>query len=47
MMRRFNRGLRERGVLKGDSKIYVSLAHDDRDVRQALDAFTAAANAAG
>ena len=47
MMRRFNRGLRENGVLKGDAKIYVSLAHDDRDVRQALDAFTAAANAAG
>ena len=46
MMRRFNRSLREHGVLKGDSKIYVSLAHDAADVAQALSAFAGAANAA-
>lgn len=45
-MRRFNRTMREHAVLKGDSKIYVSLAHDERDVAQALEAFAAAARAA-
>jgi len=47
MMRRFNRGVREHNVLKGDSKIYVSLAHTDADVAQAQAAFAAAAKAAG
>ena len=42
MQRRFNRRLREGGVLKGDSKFYVSLAHDEADVAQALDAFKSA-----
>jgi glutamate-1-semialdehyde 2,1-aminomutase len=42
MMRRFNRCLRENGVLKGDSKIYVSLAHDAADVAHAIAAFTRA-----
>jgi len=45
MMRRFNRRLRERGVLKGDSKMYMSVAHDARDVAQAIDAFTYAMRA--
>ncbi|MDA1098717.1 MAG: aminotransferase class III-fold pyridoxal phosphate-dependent enzyme [Proteobacteria bacterium] len=40
--RRFNRALRENGVLKGDSKFYVSLAHDEADVAKTLDAFAAA-----
>ena len=30
--------LRERGLLKGDSKFYVSLAHDDADLAQTLGA---------
>jgi glutamate-1-semialdehyde 2,1-aminomutase len=38
MMRRFNALLRERGILKGDSKYYISLAHTDDDI-----AFTIAA----
>lgn len=42
-MRRFNEVLREHGIFKGDSKFYVSLAHDEADVRQTLDAFEAAA----
>lgn len=37
-----NRVLRERGILKGESKYYVSLAHEARDVAQTLDAFAAA-----
>ena len=45
MMRRFNRRMREHGVLKGDSKMYISLAHDDADVAQVLDAFTQAVQA--
>ena len=39
---RFNKVLLENGVLKGDSKMYISAAHDSDDVRQALDAFQAA-----
>jgi glutamate-1-semialdehyde 2,1-aminomutase len=38
----FNGVLRERGVLKGDSKFYVSLAHDEADVAKTLDAFAVA-----
>ncbi len=37
--RRVNRALREGGVLKGESKYYVSLAHDDADIAHTLDAF--------
>lgn len=36
ILKRFNAGMRERGVLKGDSKIYVSCAHDARDVADTL-----------
>ena len=39
MMKRCNALLRERGILKSDSKYYVSLAHTDEDIRQTLDAF--------
>ncbi len=42
---RFNATLREHGILKGDSKFYVSLAHDEADVAQTLDAFAAAVKA--
>ncbi len=45
MMRRFNQLLRENGVLKGDSKFYISLAHDEGDIATALAAFDAAAAA--
>jgi glutamate-1-semialdehyde 2,1-aminomutase len=47
-MRRFNALLRERGILKGESKYYVSLAHTAEDIahtreawRSALDMLTA------
>jgi len=39
---RFNAALRENGVLKGDSKFYVSIAHDDVDVEKTLAAFNLA-----
>jgi glutamate-1-semialdehyde 2,1-aminomutase len=45
MMQRFNRRLRESGVLKGDSKMYMSVAHDAADIAQAVDAFTKAMHA--
>jgi glutamate-1-semialdehyde 2,1-aminomutase len=42
--RRFNDLLRERGIFKGDSKFYISLAHDEKDVRHAVNAFQEAAS---
>jgi glutamate-1-semialdehyde 2,1-aminomutase len=44
-LRRFNAELRGHGVLKGDSKFYVSTAHDADDVKQTLGAFAAALDA--
>jgi glutamate-1-semialdehyde 2,1-aminomutase len=44
-LRRFNRVLREKGVLKGDTKCYVSIAHDEADIAQTLGAFQAAVDA--
>jgi glutamate-1-semialdehyde 2,1-aminomutase len=38
-MKRCNGLLRERGILKGESKYYVSLAHTDEDIRFTLEAF--------
>ncbi len=43
MMRRFNAHLREHGILKGESKYYVSLAHTEADVRKASEAWRSAA----
>jgi glutamate-1-semialdehyde 2,1-aminomutase len=42
MMRRFNALLRERGILKGESKYYVSLAHTPEDIRFTRDAWASA-----
>ncbi|MGE4048372.1 MAG: aspartate aminotransferase family protein [Acetobacteraceae bacterium] len=44
-LRRFNRVVRENGVLKGDTKCYVSIAHDEADVTKTLAAFQAAVEA--
>jgi glutamate-1-semialdehyde 2,1-aminomutase len=38
MQRQLNRALLERGILKGESKYYISLAHTDEDVRRTLQA---------
>ncbi|MDA0769703.1 MAG: aspartate aminotransferase family protein [SAR202 cluster bacterium Casp-Chloro-G4] len=43
-LNRFNALLLEEGVLKGDSKFYISVAHDQDDVRRTLDAFQFAVN---
>jgi glutamate-1-semialdehyde 2,1-aminomutase len=45
MLRRFNQLMNEHGVFKGDTKLYVSVAHDDADAEAALAAFSAAAAA--
>jgi glutamate-1-semialdehyde 2,1-aminomutase len=42
---RFDATLRQRGVLKGNTKYYVSTAHTEADVAQTLAAFEAAAKA--
>ncbi|PPR17425.1 MAG: hypothetical protein CFH40_02631, partial [Alphaproteobacteria bacterium MarineAlpha10_Bin3] len=42
---RFNALIRARGVFKGDSKFYVSLADTDADIAQSLDAFASALDA--
>jgi glutamate-1-semialdehyde 2,1-aminomutase len=44
-LRRFNQTMREHGVLKGDSKFYVSTAHTEADVKHTLAAFAAAVEA--
>jgi glutamate-1-semialdehyde 2,1-aminomutase len=44
-LRRFNLALRGEGVLKGDTKFYVSTAHDEDDVKKTLAAFAAALDA--
>ena len=42
LLRRFNALLLGEGVLKGDSKFYVSVAHDQADVQHTIDAFESA-----
>jgi glutamate-1-semialdehyde 2,1-aminomutase len=42
MMRRFNALLREGGILKGEQKYYVSLAHTPGDIRFTRDAWASA-----
>jgi glutamate-1-semialdehyde 2,1-aminomutase len=45
LMRRFNALLRERGVLKGEQKYYVSLAHTAADIRHTADCWQSALGA--
>ena len=45
MQKRINQRLRAGGVLRSDSKYYVSLAHDAADVEHTLNAYRAAAKA--
>jgi len=42
LMKRGNALLRQRGILKGESKYYISLAHTDADVAFTLEAFSSA-----
>jgi len=39
MARRFNALLRERGILKGEQKYYISLAHTDDDIQDTIAAW--------
>jgi glutamate-1-semialdehyde 2,1-aminomutase len=39
LARRFNAKLRARGIMKGESKYYVSTAHDAADLRHTIDAW--------
>jgi glutamate-1-semialdehyde 2,1-aminomutase len=41
-VRRFNALLRERGILKGEQKYYVSLAHTADDIRFTREAWASA-----
>lgn len=45
MARRFNALLRERGILKGEQKYYVSLAHTEDDIRHTKEAWASAIRA--
>ena len=45
LLRRFNALLRERGILKGESKYYISLAHTPEDVRFTIEAWQSAIKA--
>src|SRR5436190_15710509 len=45
LMRRFNALLRERGILKGEQKYYISLAHTDTDIKDTIAAFEGAIKA--
>ena len=45
LMKRCNQLLRERGILKSESKYYVSAAHTDEDVAFTLDAFASSISA--
>src|SRR5215204_1665646 len=42
LLRRFNALLRERGILKGESKYYISLAHTPEDIAFTIDAWKSA-----
>jgi glutamate-1-semialdehyde 2,1-aminomutase len=44
---RLTRALRENGILKGESKFYVSLAHDERVIEESIEIFAQAFDALG
>jgi glutamate-1-semialdehyde 2,1-aminomutase len=45
LAKQFNALLRERGILKGESKHYIALAHTEQDIAQTCDAYTRALEA--
>jgi glutamate-1-semialdehyde 2,1-aminomutase len=45
MQKRFNARFREGGILKGESKFYVSLAHEAAEVEHTLETVQAAIDA--
>ena len=42
MLKRFNAALRKRGIMKGESKYYVSTAHTEADVKLTIEAWKGA-----
>ena len=42
ILKRFNQLLRERGIMKGESKYYVSLAHTQADIDHTIGAWKGA-----
>ena len=42
MLTRFNQALRARGIMKGESKYYVSVAHTRADIDHTIDAWSEA-----
>ncbi len=44
MTLRFNQLIRQRGIFKGDSKFYISMAHTEGDIKLTLDAVADALN---
>ena len=42
MLGRFNQALRARGIMKGESKYYVSVAHTRADIDHTIDAWSEA-----
>ncbi len=42
MLKRFNAALRQRGIMKGESKYYVSTAHTEADVKLTIEAWKGA-----
>ncbi len=44
-LKRFNQLMRAGGILKGDSKLYISLAHDEADIAQTIDVIRSTADA--
>ena len=42
LQRRFNAALRKRGIMKSETKYYISVAHTDADVKQTIEAWKGA-----
>ena len=47
MLKRFNKFLLDRGILKGGQKFYMSLAHNEADIQRTTEVFKEAAEAYG
>ena len=42
LQRRFNAALRQRGIMKSETKYYISVAHTDADIKQTIEAWKGA-----
>ncbi len=46
LLKSFNKSMRAEGILKAESKVYISLAHDEADIEQTREAIRVSAKAA-